>query len=135
MIIQDYGLLELDLPPLPLFASTQMHNHPAEKIKFLEGIGFRRAILARELSLDQIKEIKSHTDIDLECFVHGALCVSDSGKCFMSYAGGGRSGNRGECAQPCRMTYDLLNKEGKVLMKDMYLLSPRTFACRMRFRN
>ena len=123
LIIQDYGLLELDLPPLPLFASTQMHNHPAEKIKFLEGIGFRRAILARELSLDQIKEIKSHTDIDLECFVHGALCVSYSGRCFMSYAGGGRSGNRGECAQPCRMTYDLLNKEGKVLMKDRHLLS------------
>jgi len=104
-IVQDVGLLECDLPPLPLIASTQMHNHTPERVAFLEAIGFRRVILARELSLEQIRAIRARTSLELECFVHGALCVSYSGQCYMSYAIGGRSGNRGECAQPCRRRY------------------------------
>ena len=107
VIIQDTGLLEIDLPPLPLFASTQMHNATAEKVAFLEKVGFSRVILARELSLHEICAIRKSTSLELECFVHGALCVSYSGQCFMSYAIGGRSGNRGQCAQPCRRRYRL----------------------------
>ena len=107
IIIQDVGLLECDLPPIPLIASTQMHNDGPEKILFLEKVGFTRAILARELTLDQIREIRQKTALELECFVHGALCVCMSGQCTLSYALGGRSGNRGECAQPCRRRYTL----------------------------
>jgi len=123
LIIQDVGLLELDLPPIPLIASTQMDNGSAEKVKFLQDVGFSRAILARELSLDEIKHIRQSVDIDLECFVHGALCVSKSGQCYMSCALGGRSGNRGQCAQPCRRLYTLKDKQGNILTKDKYLLS------------
>ncbi len=83
-IIQDVGLLEADLPPIALIASTQMHNHTPERVAFLEQIGFRRVILARELSLDQIRAIRARTSIELESFVHGALCVSYSGQCYMS---------------------------------------------------
>lgn len=108
LIIQDAGLLECDLPPLPLIASTQMHNNTPDKVAFLEKAGFQRAILARELDLEQIKEIRSRTTMELECFVHGALCVCYSGQCYLSYALGGRSGNRGQCAQPCRKLYSLL---------------------------
>ncbi|TFG50231.1 MAG: U32 family peptidase, partial [Candidatus Brocadiia bacterium] len=86
LIIQDAGLLELSLPPLPLIASTQMHNSTADRVKFLEDVGFSRVILARELTLDQIREIRRRTSIELECFVHGALCVGQSGQCYMSYA-------------------------------------------------
>jgi putative protease len=113
LIIQDAGLLELDLPPLPLFASTQMHNHTPERVAFLEKVGIQRAILARELSLEEIRAIRAHTRLELETFVHGALCVSYSGQCYMSYALGGRSGNRGQCAQPCRRPYRLLDAAGK----------------------
>jgi putative protease len=123
VIVQDMGLLELDLPPIPLFASTQTHNNTWQKVEFLEKAGFQRVILARELSLPQIKEIKSKTNIDLECFIHGALCVSYSGQCYLSYAIGGRSGNRGECAQPCRKLYSLSDSSGKIIAKDKYLLS------------
>ncbi|EKE03864.1 MAG: hypothetical protein ACD_20C00135G0003 [uncultured bacterium] len=123
IIIQDMGLLELDLPPIPIFASTQMHNNNWQKLEFLEKVGFQRAILARELSLREIKEIKSKTNIDLECFIHGSLCVSYSGQCYLSYAIGGRSGNRGECAQPCRKPYSLLDSSGNAIAKDKYLLS------------
>jgi 23S rRNA 5-hydroxycytidine C2501 synthase len=125
LIIQDVGLLELDLPPLPLIASTQMHNATAERVKFWEDVGFSRVILARELTLDQIRQIRSQTHIDLECFVHGALCVGASGQCYMSYALGGRSGNRGQCAQPCRRLYRLKDQSGKLLAKDRHLLSLR----------
>jgi collagenase-like PrtC family protease len=125
LIIQDVGLLECDLPPIPLIASTQMHNHTPEKVAFLEAVGFRRVILARELSLAQIKAIRQATTIELETFVHGALCVSYSGQCLMSYAIGGRSGNRGECAQPCRRVYSLVDGNGKVTVKDRHLLSLR----------
>ncbi|MBI5624611.1 MAG: U32 family peptidase [Elusimicrobia bacterium] len=123
LIIQDTGLLELDLPPLPLIASTQMHNHSPERVRFLQDVGFKRAILARELSLEEIRAIRRETSIELECFVHGALCVSFSGQCSMSYALGRRSGNRGDCAQPCRRSYTLLDQRGKVLVRDRYLLS------------
>lgn len=125
LIIQDAGLLELDLPPLPLFASTQMHNHTPERVAFLEKVGFQRAILARELTLDQIRAIRASTPIELETFIHGALCVSYSGQCYMSYAIGGRSGNRGQCAQPCRRTYTLLGQDGAPIVSDRYLLSLR----------
>ncbi|OGI04478.1 MAG: hypothetical protein A2Y25_05970 [Candidatus Melainabacteria bacterium GWF2_37_15] len=123
IIIQDMGLLELDLPPIPLFASTQCYNNTWEKVDFLEKVGFQRVILPRELSLEQIREIKTKTNIDLEFFVHGALCVSYSGQCYLSYVNGGRSGNRGECAQPCRKQYTLTDSKGNVLAKDKYLLS------------
>ena len=124
-IVQDVGLLECDLPPLPLIASTQMHNHTTERVAFLEAIGFRRVILARELSLDQIRAIRARTSLELEFFVHGALCVSYSGQCYMSYAVGGRSGNRGECAQPCRRRYSLVDAQGRVLVANRHLLSLR----------
>lgn len=123
LIIQDMGLLELDLPPIPLIASTQAHNATPEKVKFLEAVGFSRVILARELTLDQIREIRRQTTIELECFVHGALCVCASGQCYMSYAIGGRSGNRGSCAQPCRRRYTLKDKTGNTIVQDRYLLS------------
>lgn len=123
IIIQDTGLLELDLPPIPLIASTQMHNTCKEKIKFLEQVGIKRAILARELSLEEIKEIHDHTNIELEAFIHGSLCVSYSGQCYMSYAIGGRSGNKGQCAQPCRKKFTLQDSTGKIIANDRYLLS------------
>lgn len=123
LIIQDMGLLELDLPPIPLFASTQTYNYSLEKIQFLEKVGFQRVILARELSLKQLKEIRADTTIDLEFFIHGALCVSFSGQCYLSQATQGRSANRGACAQPCRLPYTLSDSSGKILAKDKYLLS------------
>lgn len=125
IILQDAGLLELDLPPIPLFASTQMHNHTPERVAFLEKVGFQRAILARELSLAQIRAIRDRTRIELETFVHGALCVSYSGQCYLSYALGGRSGNRGQCAQPCRRAYRLVDRNGKLFHEERYLLSLR----------
>jgi 23S rRNA 5-hydroxycytidine C2501 synthase len=126
LIIQDAGLLECDLPPLALIASTQMHNHTPERVAFLERVGFRRAILARELTLDEIRAIRRAAPaIELECFVHGALCVCYSGQCLLSYALGGRSGNRGQCAQPCRRPYTLVDAEGRTLASDRHLLSLR----------
>ena len=127
LIIQDAGLLELDLPPLPLIASTQMHNHTPERVAFLEQVGFQRAILARELSLDQIRTIRAQTQIELETFIHGSLCVSYSGQCYLSYAIGGRSGNRGQCAQPCRRAYSLIGADETTLVHNRYLLSLRDF--------
>jgi 23S rRNA 5-hydroxycytidine C2501 synthase len=123
LIIQDMGLLELDLPAIPLFASTQAHNYSLEKIKFLESVGFRRVILARELSLQQVQKIRESTTIELEFFIHGALCVSFSGQCYLSQVTQGRSANRGACAQPCRLPYTLMDTDGKILAKDKYLLS------------
>jgi collagenase-like PrtC family protease len=124
-IIQDVGLLECDLPPMALIASTQMHNHTPERVAFLEQIGIQRVILARELSLEQIRTIRAQTSIELETFVHGALCVSYSGQCYMSYALGGRSGNRGECAQPCRRKYTLVDGDGRPVVEKRHLLSLR----------
>ncbi|PKO96733.1 MAG: collagenase-like protease [Bacteroidetes bacterium HGW-Bacteroidetes-7] len=123
LIIQDLGLLKANLPPLPLFASTQTNIRTLQQAKLLESLGFSRLILARELSLQQIKEISDNCSVDLESFVHGALCVSYSGQCYMSSRITGRSGNRGECAQPCRSDYNLVDSNGKVLIKDKPLLS------------
>lgn len=123
LIVQDMGVLEMDLPPIELHASTQTHNYDLDRIQFLEKVGFKRIILARELSLEEIKHIRKHTTVELEYFVHGALCVSLSGQCYFSHAIGGRSANRGECSQACRMKYDLVDDEGKVIAKDKHLLS------------
>jgi 23S rRNA 5-hydroxycytidine C2501 synthase len=123
LILQDVGLLELDLPPIPLIASTQMHNNTLEKVQFLEAVGFKRVILARELSLDEIAVIRNKTTIELESFVYGALCVSYSGQCYMSQAATGRSGNRGVCAQPCRSRYTLTDADNKIIRRDKFLLS------------
>jgi putative protease len=123
IIIQDMGILELDLPPVPLIASTQTHNNSADKVSLFESLGFKRVILARELSIPEIKDIKSKTSIELEAFVHGALCVSYSGQCYMSEAICGRSGNRGVCAQPCRSSYDLIDNNGKIIVQNKHLLS------------
>lgn len=125
IIFQDMALLEMDLPPIQLFASTQTHNYELDRIKLLDEIGIKRIILARELSLDQIKEIRKSVSADLEFFVHGALCVCLSGQCYMSHAITGRSANRGECAQPCRMEYTLIDRTGKVIVKEKHLLSLR----------
>ena len=123
LIVQDAGLLELDLPPIPLIASTQMHNNAPERVAFLEKVGLTRAILARELDIEQIRAIRAQTNLELECFVHGALCVCYSGQCYLSYALGGRSGNRGECAQPCRKPYSLMDSAGRTLVANGHLLS------------
>lgn len=124
LILQDTGLLECDLPPLPLIASTQMNNATPEKVAFLEKVGFKRAILARELSLEQIRAIHAAAPrIELEFFVHGALCVCASGQCYLSYAQGGRSGNRGACAQPCRKAYTLVDATGRTIQNEQHLLS------------
>ena len=125
LIIQDLGLLEAGLPPLPVHASTQMHNATPEKVRFLEQAGFSQVVLARELSLEAIKNIRKVTTIPLEFFVHGALCICYSGHCHLSQYLTGRSANRGECTQPCRSYYNLCSKEGKILEENKYLLSPR----------
>ncbi|MBN2803746.1 MAG: U32 family peptidase [Deltaproteobacteria bacterium] len=108
-IIQDLGLLEADLPPLPLIASTQTHNNSAGRINFLAAAGFSRVILPRELSIEEMGQIRNETKVSLEAFVHGALCMSYSGRCYLSYKNGGRSANRGACAQPCRKRYSLVD--------------------------
>ncbi|HHT22702.1 MAG TPA: U32 family peptidase [Bacteroidales bacterium] len=123
LIVQDMGILRLDIPPIELHASTQTDNRTVEKVKFLEDMGISRVVLARELTLQQIKEIHENTHIELEVFVHGALCVSYSGQCYISQAMTGRSANRGECAQFCRLPYQLLDSNGEVLVKNKHLLS------------
>jgi collagenase-like PrtC family protease len=123
IILQDVGLLECGLPPVPLIASTQMHVDSAEKVAFLQEVGFSRVTLARELTLDEIRAIRGRSTVELECFVHGALCVCYSGQCTLSYGMGGRSGNRGECAQPCRLRYSLVDAEGRAVVRDRHLLS------------
>ncbi|MBO4282409.1 MAG: U32 family peptidase [Bacteroidales bacterium] len=123
LIIQDMGLLRMDLPPIALHASTQTDNRDAAKVRFLSEVGFRRVVLARELSLAQIAAIHRQTDVELEVFVHGSLCVSYSGQCYMSQASCGRSANRGRCAQYCRLPYDLLDADRHTLMAGKHLLS------------
>ncbi len=122
-IIQDLGLLEVDMPPVALHASTQMDNRTVEKVQFLEKCGFRQVVLARETPLQIVKEISAQTNVALEYFVHGALCVSYNGQCYLSAAACGRSANRGECAQYCRLPYDLIDADGQMLQKSKYLLS------------
>lgn len=123
LIIQDLGLLTLNLPPLELHASTQMDNRTPEKVKMLENLGFNRVVLARELSISEMAKIRQQTNIELEAFVHGALCVSCSGQCYLSQAAVGRSANRGACAQLCRLPYTLTDANGNVLLHDKHLLS------------
>lgn len=127
LIIQDFGILSLNLYDIPVISSTQMNNIDVLQVKFLEEIGFKRVILGRELSLKEIKKIGENTNIELESFIHGALCVSYSGRCYMSQYLAKKSGNRGECIQPCRLPYSLIDSEGKVLIKDKYLLSLKDF--------
>ena len=131
LIVQDVGLLKLNLPPIPLHASTQMDNRTVEKVKTLQRYGFRQVVLARELSLPEIRQIhEACPDVALEVFVHGALCVSLSGQCYASECLFGRSANRGACAQVCRMEFDLIRsyqKGGKTveqtLIQKKHLLS------------
>lgn len=131
IIIQDMGLLkaaiENRLPPIQIHISTQCDNRTIEKIKFFDSLGVSRVILARELSLDKISEICRNVNCEIETFVHGALCVSYSGQCYLSYSNGGRSANRGECAQPCRKKYSLVDDNGKIILSDKYLLSLKDF--------
>lgn len=123
LIIQDMAIMEMDLPPIVLHASTQANNRDADKIKFLKDAGIKRVVLARELNLHQIKQIYDHADVELEFFVTGALCVSFSGNCYMSVANGERSANRGSCAQNCRLPYNLIDGNGETLIKNSHLLS------------
>lgn len=124
LIVQDMGITGLNLSPIPLHASTQMDNRTVEKVRFLADAGFRQVVLARELSLREISKIhEACPDVPLEIFVHGALCVSYSGQCYVSQACFGRSANRGECAQFCRLPFSLVDAEGRVIVKDKHLLS------------
>lgn len=123
IIVQDMSLLEMQLPPIALHASTQTDNRTLEKVKFLKECGFSQVVLARELSLDEISNISSQCDVPLEVFVHGALCVSYSGQCYVSQACFNRSANRGECAQFCRLPLTLTDATGKVIAQDKHLLS------------
>lgn len=125
LIVQDMALLMMDLPPIALHASTQCNNTTAEKVKFLEDVGFKQVVLARELSINEIKEIRSKTTVPLEFFVHGALCVSYSGQCYLSHVIGHRSANRGACAQPCRLKWNLEDENGNTLIANRHLLSLR----------
>ncbi|KXZ39343.1 putative protease [Alkalithermobacter thermoalcaliphilus JW-YL-7 = DSM 7308] len=131
LIIQDIGIASIikdNFPDLEIHASTQMVAHSIEDIKYLEKMGFSRAVLARELTVDEIKYISDNSFIELEVFVHGALCVCYSGQCLMSSMIGGRSGNRGRCAQPCRKEYDLVNLKTLKRIdhgRGKYLLSPK----------
>jgi putative protease len=124
LIIQDMAILEMeDLPPIVLHASTQANNRDPKHVKFLADCGIKRVVLARELNLDQIREIHEASDVELEFFVTGALCVSFSGNCYMSIANGERSANRGSCAQNCRLPYQLIDGNGEVRIKNSHLLS------------
>ena len=123
LIVQDMAILEMDLPPIVIHASTQANNRDPKHVKFLKDAGMQRVVLARELNLDQIKEIHEATDVELEFFVSGALCVAFSGNCYMSIAGGERSANRGSCAQNCRLPYHLVDGTGKTLIENSHLLS------------
>ncbi len=123
LIIQDMGLLEMDLPPIQLHASTQCDIRTVEKAKFLGDVGFSQLVLARELTVEQIRRIKAEVDTPLEYFVHGALCVAFSGQCYISHADTGRSANRGDCSQACRLPYTLSDGQGRVVAYEKHLLS------------
>lgn len=128
VIMQDIGMMDKirqEFPELEIHASTQMHIHNLEGVKFLEQMGLTRAVLARETDYETIKNIKKNTNIELEIFVHGALCISYSGQCLISSLIGNRSGNRGTCAGSCRQTYDVLDKDLKKVNKEKYNLSTK----------
>ena len=126
LIVQDMAYREMNLP-VELHASTQVYNMTPEGAKFLEDSGFSRVILERALSLEEIKAIRAATEVDLECFIHGAICVGHSGRCYLSRSQSSRSGNRGECSQPCRLTYDLVTERGEKLISGKHLLSVKDF--------
>ncbi len=126
LIIQDMGLLELDLPPIQLHASTQTDIRTPEKARFLQDAGLSQIVLARELDLQQIAAVRAATDparTTIEFFVHGALCVAYSGQCFISHAHTGRSANRGDCNQACRLPYEVLDGQGRILAHEKHVLS------------
>ncbi|MEA3395391.1 MAG: U32 family peptidase [Pseudomonadota bacterium] len=123
LIIQDMGLLEIDLPPIQLHASTQTDIRTPEKARFLQDAGLSQIVLARELTLEQIKAIRAQTDCTLEFFVHGALCVAYSGQCYISHAHTGRSANRGDCSQACRLPYQVMDSQGRFVAHDKHVLS------------
>lgn len=125
LIIQDMGLLELDLPPIQLHASTQTDIRTPEKARFLQDVGLSQIVLARELDLGQIAAIRAATrpETTLEFFVHGALCVAYSGQCYISHAHTGRSANRGDCSQACRLPYQVTDMEGRIVAHDKHVLS------------
>lgn len=123
IIIQDFAILTMDIPPIALHASTQMHNISPERVQFLESYGINRIVLPRELTLDEIAVFRKNTSAELEAFVHGSLCVSYSGQCYLSQAITGRSANRGACAQPCRSAYNLVDEDGKYIVRNKHLLS------------
>lgn len=123
LIVQDMGLLEMDLPPIQLHASTQTDIRTVEKAVFLDQVGFSQIVLARELDLKRIKQIADATSCNLEFFIHGALCVAFSGQCFISHAHTGRSANRGECSQECRLPFTLEDQKGRIIGKDKHFLS------------
>lgn len=123
LIVQDMGVLELDIPPIELHASTQCDIRSVEKAKFLSDVGFSQIVLARELNLQQIKAIYDNTDATIEFFIHGALCVAYSGQCNISHAQTGRSANRGDCSQACRLPYTLKDDQGRVVAYEKHLLS------------
>ena len=126
LIVQDMAYREMNLP-VELHASTQVNNMTPEGAHFLEESGFSRVILERALSLDEIRAIREATTVDLECFIHGAICVGHSGRCYLSRSQSTRSGNRGECSQPCRLTYDLVTERGEKLISGKHLLSVKDF--------
>ena len=121
LIVQDTGIFNLNLPPIALHASTQADNRTVEKVRFWQEVGCEQVVLARELSLEQIKEIAAQTNVRLEAFVHGALCVSYSGQCYASQALCGRSANKGACAQICRLPFDLQDAQGNSFGKKHWL--------------
>lgn len=123
LIVQDMGVLELDIPPIELHASTQCDIRTVEKGKFLSDAGFSQIVLARELNLNQIRDIHQATDATIEFFIHGALCVAYSGQCNISHAQTGRSANRGDCSQACRLPYTLKDDQGRVVAFEKHLLS------------
>lgn len=125
LIIQDMGILKLNIPPIALHASTQMDNRTPEKAAFLEQVGFSQVVLARELTLPQIRAVAKSTKMQLEFFIHGALCVSYSGLCNISHSYSGRSANRGACTQMCRLPCNMTTRQGEVIVENEHLLSPK----------
>ena len=123
LIVQDMGILAMDIPPIDLHASTQMDIRTPEKAKFLSDVGFSQIVLARELNLTEIANIHQQIDANIEFFIHGALCVAFSGQCYISHAQTGRSANRGDCSQACRLPFTLKDDQGRVVAYEKHLLS------------
>lgn len=123
LIVQDMAFLRMDLPPIDLHASTQMCTTTPEQVRFLANVGFSRVVLERALTLQEIEKLSQAADVEIEAFIHGALCVSYSGRCYMSRTMSARSGNRGDCSQACRLPYDLLDEQMQPLVRNRHLLS------------